>query len=469
MEADVRGPFVWSKKRFAIRKADAGANYVARLCFNGDEAVLRIKANGSVRKEITVRQGWNDYPLDFSDVGTADIEFQVSSTPRVPGDHRELGIMIRSIRVLENPEALEGVENALRNKFLNDQEFADGKIVLESLPQHLRIVLESRCNIKPRCVYCDWEHAKAQETASVFRLSEKKLVEMGAFFSQAGRVGECVAGEPLLNSNLAEVLRLLDRSGKLLSMATNGQLLDFRNRSILLGKDIELYVSLDSPTPEGYARYRNNKFNLVVANLRALCEARPLGTLPNVIATFIAMKSNLNEFSAFVDLMKDVGVDGIRVTNLNTHPHLMNRVILRGGVEFRYRKETVTLEEFGRFVNDARAVAKTKSMPLLSSSDFMAADARVNGPLCNEPWKTINAARRGLVVCMCAFNQEGIIARWSEQGHRSLEQFLFDVWNGEVYREIRSRLAQGTFAKQCVASCPVVRRTPKEIWEKSRR
>ncbi len=466
-EADVWGPFAWSKRRFAVRKSDTGGAYIARLCFNGDEGVLNVRANGAVGKAISIRRGWNNYPLDFSNVGPADIEFELSPVPPVPGDSRELGIMVRSIRALEGPRALGKIQNALSNKFLNDQEFADGRVVLESFPQQLRIAFEARCNMKPHCVYCDWERSKFQETDSPFQLSHEKLVEMGAFLSLAERVGDCSCGEPLLNSDFAKVVSHLHRSGKPLSVATNGQLLDSSNRSALLGKDVELYLSLDAASRENYARYRNNKFDLVVDNLRALCEGRSLGTLPNVIAAFISMKSNLNEFPAFVDLMKDVGVDGIRVTCLNTYPHLMIRMIRRGGSEFRYGEESMTQEEFNIFLSDARTAAAARSMPLLPYSDFMAEDAHVNGPLCNEPWKTINAATRGLV--MCVFNHGAIVARWSEQGQRSMEQFLLDVWNGEVYREIRSDLAQGRFSRLCAASCPIARRTPKETWEGSRR
>jgi MoaA/NifB/PqqE/SkfB family radical SAM enzyme len=201
-----------------------------------------------------------------------------------------------------------------------------------------------------------------RETDSPFQLSHEKLMEMGAFLSLAERVGDCSCGEPLLNKDFAKVVNHLHRSGKPLSVATNGQLLDSSNRAALLGKDVELYLSLDAASRESYARYRNNKFDLVVDNLRALCEARPLGTLPNVIAAFIVMKSNLNEFPAFVDLMKDVGVDGIRVTCLNTLPHLMSRVMRRGGSEFRYGEESMTAEEFNRFERD-QTMASARSMP----------------------------------------------------------------------------------------------------------
>ena len=456
IEVDVWGPFVWSQKLFAVRKTDACANYVARLCFNGDEGVLTVKTNGSVRKAITVRRGWNNYPLDFSNVGPADIEFELGHVPPVPGDRRELGIMIRSIRLLESPLALKQIEKALNNKFLNDKEFAEGRVVLDSLPQQLRVAFEARCNMRPHCVYCDWEQSKLDEKGSRFRLSYDKLLEMGPFFSLSERLGEMSCGEPLLNRNFVDVVNHLHENGKPFSMATNGQLLDFHYRSALLGKDVELYFSLDSATSEGYARYRNNKFDLVIDNLRALCGARPLGTLPNVIAAFIAMKSNLGEFPAFVDLMKDVGVDGIRVSGLNAYPHLMTRVLRRGGSQFRYGEESMSPKEFDRFLKDARMAAAARSMPLLSYSDFMAEDSHLKGPLCNEPWKTINVVRRGLVLC--AFNHGGIVAQWSEQGQRTTEQFLFDVWNGEEYREIRTELAQGRFSKQCVASCPIARR-----------
>jgi MoaA/NifB/PqqE/SkfB family radical SAM enzyme len=440
---------------------------VARLCFNGDQGVLNVRANGSAGKAISIRRGWNNYPLDFSDVGSADIEFELSYVPPVPGDPRELGIMIRSIRELETPQALRVIEDALSNKFLNNHEFADGRVVLESFPQHLRIAFEARCNMKPHCVYCDWERAKSEEIVAPLQLSIEKLQEMGAFYVLAERIGELSCGEPLLSSNFAGIVSYLHRSGKPLSVATNGQLLDVHYRSVLLGKDVELYVSLDSATSEGYARYRNNKFDLVVDNLRALCLARPLGTLPNVIASFIAMKSNLGEFPAFVDLMKNAGVDGIRIQYLNTYSHLLKHVERRGGSEFRYAEESMFSEEFLRFLQVARTAAAERSMPLLAWSDFMAEDTHVEGPLCNEPWKTMNATTAGLKLCAC--NWGGMVALWSEQGQRSTEQFLSDVWNGELYREVRSDLAQGMFSRHCNVACPIAWRTPEKTRERRKR
>ena len=50
------------------------------------------------------------------------------------------------------------------------------------------------------------------------------------------------------------------------------------------------------------------------------------------------------------------------------------------------------------------------------------------------------------------------IARWPERGGRPLEEFLWNVWNGERYQAIRSSLARGQLPELCrmARSCPIV-------------
>ena len=64
---------------------------------------------------------------------------------------------------------------------------------------------------------------------------------------------------------------LLDAFGdgnKLVEMTTNGQILTDRNIGRLLGRRIELYVSLDAATAATYAKLRNDTFDRILANLR---------------------------------------------------------------------------------------------------------------------------------------------------------------------------------------------------------
>jgi hypothetical protein len=106
------------------------------------------------------------------------------------------------------------------------------------------------------------------------------------------------------------------------------------------------------------------------------------------------------------------------------------------------------------------AIAAARNVPLLPCTDFNAEDAHVNGPLCNEPWKTMNVSARGLLLC--SHHTGGVVADWEEQGERSLEQFMADVWNGERYREIRSALSEGRLAKPCIEAhnCVFARKEP---------
>ena len=84
----------------------------------------------------------------------------------------------------------------------------------------------------------------------------------------------------------------------------------------MLGKNLMLYVSIDSATAAGYARYRNDRFDDVIANLTALCrEKKAHDDLPRVFASFIAMRSNVHELPAFFALMREVGVDEIKAAD----------------------------------------------------------------------------------------------------------------------------------------------------------
>jgi hypothetical protein len=56
----------------------------------------------------------------------------------------------------------------------------------------------------------------------------------------------------------------------------------------------------------GYARYRNDRFDDIITNLRALCrEKKSADNLPRVIVSFIVMRSNIDEIASVFALMRD--------------------------------------------------------------------------------------------------------------------------------------------------------------------
>src|SRR5688572_14824071 len=124
------------------------------------------------------------------------IDFEVSRVVPCEGDPRELGVRLRWLSRLRHADDCARRERILENGALNQRELESGAITLQSLPPVIRIAVETRCNIKPRCVYCDWEKAKQDEAESDFRFSLAAIEELGGFYRAAGEIAELGYGEP---------------------------------------------------------------------------------------------------------------------------------------------------------------------------------------------------------------------------------------------------------------------------------
>ena len=157
----------------------------------------------------------------------------------------------------------------------NQRERLDGRVHLESTPPTLGIDLHGACNVKPPCVYCEWDFSKQQEGDHVdVPFSRETLRDWGAFFDNSVTLINCSIGEPFMMKNLDDLLDIFGRTGKTLQMTTNGQILTDRNIQKIVGLPIDLYVSLDAATPDTYATLRNNTFDRLLGNLRRLIAAK---------------------------------------------------------------------------------------------------------------------------------------------------------------------------------------------------
>ena len=107
-----------------------------------------------------------------------------------------------------------------------------------------------------------------------------------------------------------ELLDTFGNTGKVLEMTTNGQILTERNIQKLVGRPIDLYISLDAATPLTYSRLRNDTFEKILGNLRRLIAAKGgRGGFPHVHLVFMPMRCNVHELDAFVQLCAELGVD----------------------------------------------------------------------------------------------------------------------------------------------------------------
>jgi MoaA/NifB/PqqE/SkfB family radical SAM enzyme len=459
IEEDELGPFVWTEKRFQIRRPAAEHFIAVNLCYYGNRGKLFAKSvvNGQSIK-ISLRRGWATYPFDLSDLDGPDVEFEVDPLISVKGDSRELGVMIRSFEPLVDLEQYELVRKKMSNRLLNTEEFLEGKAKLRSLPPHIRIDIETRCNLSPRCEYCHWDWSKSIEQESPLGSLPATVLGLEEFLTYAEQIVDCGLGEPLLNPDLPQLLAELSARRIRLELTTNGVLLTPDIRKMLLGRQLTLYVSVDSATEQGYRRYRHANLDKILNNLRELCaEKRNYRGLPHTFASFIAMSSNLGEFEQFLERMATTGVDSIKIRSLFCDPEYVDANGWASSAAFDYRRELLDPAALCDFLDKAKPLARSAGMPLTCDSDFGGDLESPEVPLCTEPWKTIYVLNRGIMHC--CFAKSPILA-WNQRGDKTLIQFIRYAWNSPIMQEIRAALANRQLHDCCVKakSCPIVQK-----------
>lgn len=264
------------------------------------------------------------------------------------GDPRDLAVPVFEARVHLEGDRHAHVIRQWQNLLLNQTEMLAGARELTSTAPYLGIDLHGECNVKPPCVYCDWDASKAVEGDAVsapFDLGT--LAEYGPHYENSAALVNCGIGEPFMKRDLDGVLEDFGRRGKLVEMASNGQILTDRNIDTLLGRHVQLYVSLDAATATTYARLRNRNFDRIIDNLRRLISRRnELGlSHPVIYMVFMPMKANIAEIDLFVRLCADLKVDLMVLRPLNLG---FNLSWAREGYRFDYQEELLPFEDLVR-------------------------------------------------------------------------------------------------------------------------
>ncbi len=456
MEQDMLGPHIWTAKRFKLMKTTGDSLFSLHLLYLGRNGKLSVRDSHNNLQTLMLFPGWNTYPLDLTQVQGPDLMFELNEVVPVEGDSRELGVMIRKIAPVKDYALSSRQDDLLANKVLNESEFLQGRTLLDSFPPRLRIDLESRCNMLPRCVYCGYDRAKEGAGKCDFSYTPESLLELEEFFTLAEEIVDCSVGEPLLNRDMYRFAERFGQWGKWFEMTVNGLLLGKRNREAFLGKRIMINVSIDSATREGYARYRNDRFDLLIRNLKELCrEKQENEGLPIIVLAFIVMRSNRNEIGSLLDLAEQIGLDAVKLRTLNYESNT-GTVRERNGFTFDYSSELLEHDELSDVIEPARSVARDKGILLYVEMDHGSDRRQGDGPLCIEPWKALYPLRRGIKPC-CFSHLD--VAKWTDRGDRSVRDFLADIWNGPKYQEIRAGLAAGKLPGICLQcpSCPIVK------------
>jgi MoaA/NifB/PqqE/SkfB family radical SAM enzyme len=461
-ERDHDGVFCWTRPRFALHRP-RGSRYLA-LCLGRPDSTgqLTVTDDRPIATRVNLAAGWHWYSLDLGSKSRETVELTVDSPLDSSDGVASLGMMIRSIAWHNSSPRHARIERARANAIVNEQEYKSGAVAMRSVPPYLRLTMEIRCNIandKP-CVYCAWKWMKNQEIGSPpSNVSFIRALE--PYLSLAKVVNDSSYGEPPLHPEFAEIINLICTDERAFSFVSNGKTLRRKVRRALLGRNVYLYVSIDSASSAGYARYRDNSFDRIIADLRTLCrEKKSHRNLPHITTSFIVMHSNKHELSDFIALMSSVGVDRVKLMSLSRdNPmELDGPVQRRGTFVFNYDEEVIPLAELEVIGNETRGIAAELGVDLyIDWNDFETHHGpEGNQPLCSEPWKSLYVLNRGIFPC--CFGRKPL-AHWAEQGDRSISQFIDETFNGDAFQEIRRSLASGIFPSYCLSTkgCPIVR------------
>jgi len=386
------GSFRWAARKAqilipsTILKKNRYLSFFAFTEVSDFSQTLRVDFEGKNLCEIPLIQNWNFYSVSLPNPA----EFEMENVHEQPGprevgftlnellpekykdnDPRELGIRFRNIDFHDDDLTHQDFLHFHKNILLNFHEMLEGKVKLESFPPYLGIDIYGRCNIKPPCVYCEWDWLKKAEGDNVDAVvDENTLAGYGPFFRSARNLVNCSIGEPLIHPRLGQIAELCEKNHKILEMATNGQALNEKTIPALVGKRIVLYVSLDAACKETYSKIRNDKWDSIIPNLTLLSQERKkAGNLPHLLMVFMPMRVNRDDLEDYFSLCQKIKADTLILRPLNFiyDPHIE---VERSGYRFNYEDEFLSRQELTEVFRKCDEYSKKYDVPVGNQFDF---------------------------------------------------------------------------------------------------
>ena len=189
---------------------------------------------------------------------------------------------------------------------------------LRKYPNDVVLETASVCNL--RCTICRSVKADLGRQCKFMPLALfKKIIDDVAPICNSVGVSYC--GEPLLNKEIFTMIRYAADKGMLVSMLTNGILLNANARKGVLDSGLHfMAISMDGATKETYEAIRiGASFERLVENIRLLVKERNLRgqESPSIDLQMVVTKRNIHEIDAFERLARDLGVERAYLKSLH--------------------------------------------------------------------------------------------------------------------------------------------------------
>jgi len=309
------------------------------------------------------------------------------------------------------------------------------------LPSPIEAYFEvaNRCN--SLCATCPITFSP-HEAAKQLSLDEFK--HLVAQFPNLRRAVMQGIGEPLLNRDLAPMIRHLRSRGVYVVFNTNATLLTRRRQVELIESGLnELRVSIDGSTPETYLKVRGIPgFDRVVANVAEMVRTKKQLNAEDPRLSFwvTGMRENLEELPDVVDLAARIGVDEV----------YLQRMVFGFDANALARQEQTIFKEYRdeaeAIIAEADRRAGARGVVFRGSDTLSPLEAITDRAPGAEPWRACSRPLRLAYVTAQGTALPCCIAPFTDAPYASitLGNYLRDgvatVWNGGAYTKFREAL-----------------------------
>lgn len=319
-------------------------------------------------------------------------------------------------------------------------------LYFNGFPSSISLEVTNRCNLK--CSHCHRTYRSKMSTGDLPpEVFDKIRPYLGNEIRNISLNG---LGEPLLSTQWDFIYNTCLDSGNLnVSFITNG-LIPLEHTEKLIKNNLGITFSIDGASSSLYQKIRMaDVFDRVITNIKAIDEYKKnKGSVHPVMgAIFVVTVQNMHEMPEFIRMAHEIGLAHVTLTHIVAH---FESQLVRESAFFRR-------EEHDRYLVDAQNKATELGITLVHMGTFDKSTgvsaSHGAGWLFRDGKGKI---RCGLIENWCMVNYTGHIqvccAPDSLLAGDLRENSLFEIWNGAVYRKLKTGLSH-SFEKTCGDAC----------------
>jgi MoaA/NifB/PqqE/SkfB family radical SAM enzyme len=323
----------------------------------------------------------------------------------------------------------------------------------------------NRCNLDCRiCMRHAWDEPLGQMSRETFA----RIIENLREFSPPPTVFFGALGEPLAHPDILDMVTQAKALGSPVELITNGTLLtpDMSKNLIEARLDV-LWASLDGVTPESYGDIRLGALlPEVLANLKIFRQAgvfdpfssRSSGfhVKPEIGIVFVAMKRNIQELPALMNLAMRLGATRVLVTNVLPYTEEMGAEVLysRSLTDAVYQSSVFRLQLPKMDIDDGTKKSLFLSMQTRHSVSFVRSPFTEGNDYCPfvEEGTTAIGWEGSLSPCLSLLHSHRYYFEGIERCCRRYtignvhEHSIRELWDNPEYLKFRERVQAFEFA-----------------------